>query len=271
MHKAEKKHPLAIRWLHWINFPILAVMVWSGMLIYWANDVYKIGWGDKTVLKFFPDTFYKAFHIPFRLAEGMSLHFVFMWLFAINGFIYVLYLGFSGQWRLIFPNQSSLKESLSVVLYGLHLRKARPVQKKYNAAQRIAYTATIFMGLGSLLTGLSIYKPIQFNTLTQMLGGYEWARIEHFVLTILFSLFFVVHVLMVVFAGWNNFQSMITGLFILKPEKSAVITEVVCIEKSQNIDFKHSIPNEEEDNLRRVNKENLGTGETNIKTNKDEE
>ena len=53
MKKIVKKHPLAIRWFHWINFPILAIMIWSGLLIYWANDIYKLGWGDKTVLKFF--------------------------------------------------------------------------------------------------------------------------------------------------------------------------------------------------------------------------
>jgi thiosulfate reductase cytochrome b subunit len=195
---------------------VLAVMVWSGMLIYWANDVYRLGWGDKTVLKFFPTSFYKALHIPFRLAEGMSLHFVFMWLFAINGLVYFLYLIFSGEWRLIFPNKRSLKESFLVILHDLRIRKSIPLQKKYNAAQRIAYTIVIFMGLGSILTGISIYKPTQFHTLTYLLGGYEWARIEHFTLTILFCLFFLVHVVQVALAGWNNFQSMVTGLFVVE-------------------------------------------------------
>ena len=227
MRKAIKKHPLAIRWFHWINFPILAVMVWSGMLIYWANDVYRIGWGDKTILRFFPDGFYKALNIPFRLAEGMSFHFVFMWLFAINGFIYVLYLLFSGEWIYIFPDRKSIKESVIVVLHDLHLTKKVPQQKKYNAAQRIAYTVVIIMGLGSVLTGLSIYKPIQFQTLTSMLGGYEWARIEHFTLTILFSLFFLVHIIQGIQAGWNNFQSMITGLFLIKNDKEIFVPAVI--------------------------------------------
>jgi len=219
MKKIKKKHPLAIRWLHWLNFPILGIMIWSGMLIYWANDVYKIGWGDKTILKFFPDSFYKAFRIPFRLAEGMSLHFVFMWLFAINGFIYVLYLVFSGKWQSVFPNKKSFKESILVLLHDLHLRKSAPPQKKYNAAQRIAYSTVIFMGFGSVLTGLSIFKPIQFQPLTEMLGGYEWARAEHFTLTILFVLFFFIHVIQVIFAGWNNFQSMVTGFFVVRYDK----------------------------------------------------
>lgn len=227
MKKVIKKHPIAIRWFHWINFPILAVMIWSGLLIYWANDVYRIGWGNKTILKFFPDSFYKALHIPFRLAEGMSIHFVFMWLFAINGFIYVLYLIFSGEWRLIFPNKKSFKESWTVMLHDLHLTKKVPPQKKYNAAQRIIYTVVIFMGLGSVLTGLSIYKPIQFQPLTSMLGGYEWARIEHFTFTILFILFFLVHIIQVILAGWNNFQSMITGFFVVKKNKTLLVPVVV--------------------------------------------
>ena len=231
MKKAIKKHPLAIRWFHWINFPLLAVMMWSGMLIYWANDIYRIGWGSKTILKFFPQSFYEALNIPFRLAEGMDIHFVFMWLFAINGFIYVLYLIFSGQWRYIFPDRKSLKESAIVVLNDLHLTKKVPEQKKYNAAQRIAYTLVIFMGLGSVLTGLSIYKPVQFGALTSLLGGYEWARIEHFTLTILFSLFFFVHIIQVILAGWNNFQSMVTGLFVLRENKKNLVIIPVVAEK----------------------------------------
>ena len=67
-----------------------------------------------------------------------------------------------------------------------------------------------------LLTGLAIYKPAQLNWLCNMLGGYEWARAEHFIITILFFLFFLVHVLQVLKAGWNNFRGMITGFEVHK-------------------------------------------------------
>ncbi len=224
MKKIIQKHPLAIRWLHWINFPLLTIMIWSGILIYWGNDVYRLGWGDKTILKFFPDSIYKALNIPFRLAEGMSLHFFFMWFFAINGIIYFFYLLFSKEWKLIFPNKQSLKEAWLVILHDLHIKKGLPPQKKYNAAQRIAYTGIIVLGFGIIVTGLAIYKPVQLHWLCYILGGYEWARIEHFIITILFTLFFIVHILQVILAGWKNFSSMITGFEIVK-EKNISVTK----------------------------------------------
>ncbi|MEJ7660551.1 MAG: cytochrome b/b6 domain-containing protein [Hymenobacter sp.] len=211
MKKLVDKHPLAIRWFHWVNFPVLSLMIWSGLWIYWANDVYRIGWGDATLFKFFPQSFYKAFHMDHKLAQGMAWHFVLMWAFLLNGLLYVGYLLVSGEWRYIVPNGASLRESWQVVLHDLGLRKTTPPVRKYNGAQRIAYTAVILMGLGSLLTGLAIYKPTQFAWLTSLLGGYGAARVEHFVLTIGFVLFFVVHVAQVMRAGWNNFRSMVAG------------------------------------------------------------
>ena len=230
MKKIIRKHPLAIRWLHWINFPIMGLMVWSGLLIYWANGVYKLGWGDQTVLKFFPKNFYEALNVPFRLAEGMSIHFFFMWLFAINGFFYVAYLIFSRQWKYLLPEKRSWKEAWQVLLHDLRLRKTSPPQIKYNAAQRIAYTAVILMGIMMLLTGLAIYKPVQLNWLCKLLGGYAWARAEHFIFTILFCLFFLVHVLQVIFAGWNKFQAIITGFEVVKKNDLEESTPIIIAE-----------------------------------------
>ena len=211
MKRLEKKHPLAIRWLHWINFPLLTVMIWSGILIYWANAIYGVKIFGYELFHFFPPWFYDKLGIPFRLAEGIQIHFFFMWLFAINGVIYFLYLVFSGEWRTMLPVPGSLKRALLVTLHDLHIVKKLPPQGKYNDAQRIAYTGVLLMGAGSLVTGLAIYKPLQLSWLTSLLGGYPWARWEHFWLMILFVLFFVVHVVQVILAGWGNFRSMVNG------------------------------------------------------------
>ena len=197
--------------MHWVNFPLLALMIWSGLLIYWANAIYSLRIGTYEVFHFFPPWFYEALGIPFRLAEGLQLHFFFMWLFTINGVAYIIYTFLSGEWRALLPVPASFRRAPLVALHDAHIVKNKPPQGKYNDAQRIAYTGVILMGIGSVITGLSIYKPTQIGWLTSLLGGYEWARWEHFWLMVLFVLFFAVHVFQVAMAGWANFRSMITG------------------------------------------------------------
>jgi len=216
MKVIKEKHPLVMRWTHWINFPLLTIMIWSGLLIYWADDEYKITLSGHTYLHFFPDGFYKFFNLPAQLAEGMAFHFLFMWFFFINGILYVLYTLISGEWRYLVPQKKSFKEAWLVVLHDLHIRKTAPPQDKYNAAQRIAYTAIIVMGIGSVATGLAIYKPAQFHTLTWLLGGYHFARILHFALTIGYVFFFIIHVVQVILAGWNNFRSVVSGFEVVE-------------------------------------------------------
>ncbi|MEP6922398.1 MAG: cytochrome b/b6 domain-containing protein [bacterium] len=222
MRRLQKKHPRAIRWMHWINFPVLFVMIWSGLLIYWANSVYRISVGGHTLFRFFPDRVFSVLGVDHRLAEGMALHFFFMWFFAINGLLYVSYTMLSGEWRHLLPNRHSLREALQVILHDLHLSKKQPPTRKFNGAQQIAYSLVILMGAGSLATGISIYKPVQFALLTTLLGGYEWARWEHFFLTIGYVLFFLVHVMQVIKAGWNNFRAMVTGYELVPVEAMAV-------------------------------------------------
>lgn len=214
------KHSVAIRWMHWINFPILFTMIWSGLLIYWADsipyvghvsEVYRIGWGSHTLVRLFPAGFWKAIDGTFKLTTGLGYHFFFMWIFAINGLIYLLYLMISGEWRSLVPDRHSFREALQVTLHDLHLRRGSPPKKKYNGAQKIAYTLVVLMGAGSLATGFAIYKPTALHWLTTLLGGYEIARWLHFWLTIGFCIFFVIHVVQVAFAGWNNFRAMVTG------------------------------------------------------------
>ena len=212
MKRLVRKHPLAIRWFHWVNFPLLLLMIWSGVLIYWPNAVYRVGIGDWTLFKLnFDQATWRALRVNNRLAEGMALHFFFMWLFAVNGVLYVVYTIVSGEWRALVPNRRSFHEAIHVVLHDLHIRRDPPPPRKFNGAQQIAYTSVILMGLGSLLTGLAIYKPVQFSWLVSLFGGYQLARFFHFWLTVGYVVFFVIHIAQVVRAGWNNFRAMVIG------------------------------------------------------------
>lgn len=232
--RLDLKHPLAIRWMHWVNFPVLFLMIWSGLLIYWndsdnayqhAHAVYRIGLGRWTLFRFFPAWFYRWLHVPFHVTEGLGYHFFFMWIFALNGVGWVLYTALSGEWRFLVPQRNSVREALQVTLVDLHLRKGLPAQTKYNGAQRIAYSSVVLMGAAMLVTGFAIYKPTQMHWLTSLLGGYEMARWLHFWTTMAFLGFFVVHVLQVVLAGWNNFRSMVSGREVQSAEARSIEAE----------------------------------------------
>ncbi len=229
----EKKHPMAIRWMHWVNFPVLFTMIWSGILIYWndsdnayqhPHEVYRVGIGSLTLFRFFPSWFYKQIDAPYHVTKALGYHF-FMWVFALNGLAYVTYLLWSREWKFLAPSRASIGEAIQVTLVDLHLRKGLPPQTKYNGAQRIAYTSVILMGCGSLITGLAIYKPTQAHWLTTILGGYEMARWLHFLLTIGFCGFFLVHVGQVILAGWNNFRAMVSGYELRRDDEPSIEAE----------------------------------------------
>jgi thiosulfate reductase cytochrome b subunit len=230
----QEKHKLATRWFHWLNFPILCAMIFSGLLVYWAYDPYRIGLGSITLFHFFPTSFYNAANatadklalpeIGQNLALGMALHFAFAWLFAINGIAYVLYTLISGEWRELLPERKSFGEALQVAKHDAGFKVPLPPQGRYNAAQRVTYSAILLMGGFSLLTGLAIYKPAQLHWLTALLGGYQWARWEHFWLTMGYLAFLVIHIAQVIRAGWANFRAMVCGYDLVEADTNARVT-----------------------------------------------
>ncbi len=198
--------------MHWINFPLLTIMIWSGLRIYWANDVYDISFAGWTAFNFFPDSVNEALNLERKLARGMAFHLTFGWLFALNGVAYGIYSLATREWRKLAPDRHSLRDAVQVVRHELHLGgKGLPPQPRYNAAQRLTYSAVIGLGALAVLSGFAIFKPVQLSLLTTLLGGYESARAIHFIVTMAFLAFFLLHLLQVARAGWSNFTSMITG------------------------------------------------------------
>lgn len=219
MKQLVAKHPRAIRWFHWINVPLLSLMIYSGLLIYWANDVYHIGWGSHTRVRFFPNWFYRLFALDHRLAEGMAWHFTIMWFFIVNGLAYVGYTFVSGEWRELVPRRSDFAGAWHVVLHDLGLSRVPLPPGKFNSAQKFAYCGVIAMASGSVLTGLAIYKPTQLAWLTAYCGGYQTARAIHFWLTVGYVLFVGMHLTQVARAGWNNLRAMITGFEVVSSKE----------------------------------------------------
>lgn len=205
-----EKHSLWLRVCHWINVPSLALMVWSGILIYWANDVYP---------GFFPLWFYRWFKLDHRLAEGMAVHFSVGWIVVLNGIIYLGFFLGTKHWKEVFPNRHSIRTLGPTILHELGIRKERPLAGKFNAAQQFAYSSIIGVIAIETLTGFILYKPVQLSWLTSLFGGYEFARIIHFAGMIFICLFTFIHVLQVIRAGWNNFRAMVAGFEVSLDDK----------------------------------------------------
>ena len=201
MKQIIEKHSLILRISHWLNVLFLGLMIWSGILIYWAEQAYfKVG---KEI---------GPFSIHHRLAEGMGWHFFIMWPFTLNGLVYLIFQLKTGGWREVVPSRKDLKNSFFYLLHDLKIKKGSfDYQEKFNPIQKIAYTSAILMAMGSILTGLAIYKPVQLGWLTWLLGGYEAARFEHFFFMAGFVIFITVHLIQVARAGWNNFRAMVAG------------------------------------------------------------
>jgi thiosulfate reductase cytochrome b subunit len=196
------KHSFWIRFTHWVHFPVLMVMLLSGLEIYWANRAYT---------PLIPKEFYDRLGVSHQLSKGLALHLTFMWIYLFNGGVYFCYLMISGQWRDFRPDRKTFREAILVALADLGLTKHPAVHGKFNSAQKIAYASISLMGVLAGLTGLAIYKPIQLHWLTSLFFGYESARLIHFLLAVGFVIFFGIHVGQVIRAGWNQFQAMITG------------------------------------------------------------
>src|SRR5256885_904733 len=116
--------------MHWINFPLLAMMVWSGLLIYWANAVYSVRLGGYELFHFFPQWFWDTRAIPFRLKEGLKFLFFFMWLSTLTGLAYSTHPFVSGGWLPLLPFPGSLKRAPPVALHAPPFLKKTPPQGK---------------------------------------------------------------------------------------------------------------------------------------------
>jgi thiosulfate reductase cytochrome b subunit len=237
-----RKHHLLVRLSHWLNLPLLSGLILSGISIYWASPVYQhkpgpttgnfdfvadIGvWICKHVpgLKSYatpPDWVYNHFSLgPGLLASALRLHFLFAYLFVINGAIYVIGLLVGGGWRAVLPRRTDLVGALRMFRYYVALpfaklarREWRPPQfeSMYNPLQRAAYFSIPMAAFFSVATGWAIHKPMQLGWLAAVFGGYNSARVLHFWLLWAYALFVVPHVILVLADGWDTLRSMIVG------------------------------------------------------------
>ena len=172
-------HPLIIRATHWLNVFAVFVMILSGWKIYNASPIYNF---------IFP----KWITLGGWLGGALALHFAMMWLLVANGLIYICYSITSGHfYRDIFwfcPN--SIYRRIPITLQSLAIHE----KGEYNIIQRLLYAGVIFDLFLIILSGVAIWKPVQFDELAVLLGGYDFARVIHFYAMAALATFIVVHV-----------------------------------------------------------------------------
>ncbi|MGH8642790.1 MAG: cytochrome b/b6 domain-containing protein [Burkholderiales bacterium] len=195
-HDTVRIHPRLVRITHWINAFAILIMVASGWRIYNASPLFDFKFPDDWTLGGW-------------LAGALQWHFAAMWLLALNGLAYVTYGIVSGHFRrkLLPIAPAAIWRDVTAALRG---KLAHDDLRVYNAAQRAAYLGAILIGVILVLSGLVLWKPVQFYTLGLLMGDYEGARYVHFFAMAALVLFVIVHVVMVLLVP-RTFPTMITG------------------------------------------------------------
>jgi len=176
-----RMHPGVLRLMHWTNAVAMIVMILSGWKIY--ND----------------DVLFGILHFPDDIVLGiwaqhaLQWHFFGMWILVVNGLAYLTYGLVSGRFRrLLIP--LSPREVLQQVIDALRFRLAHADLVHYNAVQKTLYIGIILVGILQVISGIAIWKPVQFSFLIALFYNFQGARLVHFFGMSAIVLFLLVHV-----------------------------------------------------------------------------
>ncbi|MEP7030000.1 MAG: cytochrome b/b6 domain-containing protein [Pseudolabrys sp.] len=189
-------HPAWVRITHWINAVAILVMIGSGWQIYNASPLFKF-------------VFPPSITLGGWLAGALLWHFAAMWVLVTNGIVYVTLGLISGRFRRkllpIYP-----AEVLADTKAALTFKLSHADLSHYNAVQKLLYAGVILCGIIIVLSGIAIWKPVQFQELTFLFGGYDIARYVHFFAMAAIAGFIVIHVLLALLVP-KSLRAMVKG------------------------------------------------------------
>jgi thiosulfate reductase cytochrome b subunit len=206
-------HPLPVRVMHWVNAIAMIIMITSGWKIY--NDEVIFGW----------------LHFPEEITlgkwaqHGLQWHFFGMWILVLNGLAYLSYGIITGRFRRKFL-PVSWRELLATMRDALAFRLKHDDLTQYNAVQKLLYIGIILVGIVVVLSGLSIWKPVQFSELATLFYDFQTARLVHFLCMTAIVLFLIVHVALTLLVP-QSLVAMLTGGPIVKVEEPPADTQPV--------------------------------------------
>src|ERR1700686_4853648 len=196
-HHERRLHPLPGRVIQWINAVAIFIMSGSGWKIY--NDDVILGW-----LRF-PDSI-----VIGKWAQyGLQWHFFGMWIFVLNGLAYLSYGIATGRFRQkLFP--VSIREIPATVSAALLFRLAHDDLTHYNAVQKILYLGVMAVGILIVISGLALWKPVQFSELAALFGSFQATRVVHFLCMTAIVGFLLVHISLALLVP-QSLVAMVTG------------------------------------------------------------
>ena len=193
---AKVIQPAWVRTVHWINAVAMILMIMSGWQIYNASPLFAF-------------KFAKSITLGDWLGGALLWHFAAMWLLMVNGLVYLMLGSITGRFRnkLLPITPGGVISDARAALTG---RLSHEDLTKYNYVQKLLYAGIIVVGILIVLSGLSIWKPVQLPYLTALFGGYDIARYVHFICMAAIAGFLVVHVALAVLVP-KSLRAMIIG------------------------------------------------------------
>jgi thiosulfate reductase cytochrome b subunit len=195
--RSRRMHPIPLRVMHWINAISMILMVMSGWKIY--NDEVIFGFLH------FPD----AITLGIWAQHALQWHFFVMWILALNGLGYLAYGVFTGRFRrMLLPIR--LREIIQELIAALTFRLKHTDLTHYNAVQKLLYLGIILIIILQVVTGIAIWKPVQFSGLVSLFGSFQGARLAHFLGMTAIVAFVVIHVTLALLVP-KTILAMLTG------------------------------------------------------------
>jgi thiosulfate reductase cytochrome b subunit len=193
---AKTIQPAWVRIVHWINAVAMILMIMSGWQIYNASPLFGFSFSSSITLGGW-------------LGGALLWHFAAMWLLMVNGLVYLALGIATGRFRkkLLPITPSGVISDARAALTG---KLSHDDLTKYNYVQKLLYAGIIVVGIVIVLSGLSIWKPVQLQYLTALFGGYDVARYVHFVCMSVIVAFLIVHVALALLVP-KSLRAMIIG------------------------------------------------------------
>jgi thiosulfate reductase cytochrome b subunit len=194
--KPAQIHPAWVRICHWVNALAILVMIASGWRIYNASPLFDF-------------VFPPSITLGGWLAGALLWHFAAMWVLVINGLVYLGLGVATGRFRRkLWPIRPG--EVFADLKAALSFRLAHQDLSTYNAVQKLLYAGVILCGVIIVLSGIAIWKPVQFQELTWLFGGYDAARYVHFIAMAAIVGFLIVHIALALIVP-KSLKAMVVG------------------------------------------------------------